>query len=270
MSNADVLIKKRLSEYKAKPLLPLELPKLLTKFRNTDSSVESFKSEYRRDPIFCYSLINAAWEATQTRTIHPFAADHAMSIIGIGTASRLVKFLKPEPKTSLSTEVKFCLTSSLLAAELANQIAKINSASNQVYWTALCYLLPETILWHVQPKNMWRIYYRQITIPKRMSLFEESKLGFNLHDWRVAVGEELHLSEQNQTLFGYKLPTNPKELFEYSQNGYSEKTPSLKEWHRNEGWLVVLANKLAKSILCPWSQSGYRHVFKTYSAAIWM
>jgi len=262
MSQAAALIEKRLQEYKAKPLLPLELTSIKRIFASSRCSVESFKGIYESDPVFCYMLISAATEATQTRPSSPFAADHAMSTIGIGRAQQLFNGLKPASQPALSNEVKFSLTSSLLAAELARQISELTSANNQAYWTALCYLLPDTLLWFLQPKHMWRIYYRQLTLPQRMTLFEESKLGFNLHDWRIAVAKTFHLSEQNQILFTKKLPNVRKELLQYALTGFSEKTPSLRDWHRTEGWLIVLSNLLARAILIPWHKSSFRHLFR--------
>ena len=261
MSKAEASIQKRLAEYKANPIQPLELENIQTSFERKDCAVESFKAIYKQDPMFCYALIGEATKATRKRISSPFAADHAMSTIGLKTAGKLFKDTKPSQKP-LSMEVRFSLTTSLLAAELAKNICEMHSASKQAYWTALCYLLPDTMLWHLSPKEMWYVYYRQLTKPQKVTLFEESKFGFNLFQWRNAVASELHLSDQNKILFEKQFPSNPKELLAYAQEGFHEqKTPSLKDWHRYEGWLIVMANRLARAILIPWHNSSYRHIF---------
>lgn len=262
MSNSEALIQKSINEYKSKPLQPLEIDSILRKFNRDDSSVDTFRDEYLRDPLFCLELITAGWEATQKRASHPFAADHAMSTIGLGGAKQRFEAVKKRKKVPLTQEVSFCLSSSLLAAEIAKQIGKIYHASNQTYWTALFYGLPDTLLWYLKPKTMWRIYYRRLTLPKKIELFEEAKLGFSLHNWREAIAKEFHLSEQSQILFNKQLPSNPIELFEYAQNGCSKQTPSLIDWHRYEGWLIVLANRLARSVIAPWHGRSTLHCFK--------
>lgn len=262
MSNSEVLIQKLLNEYKSKPLLPLELTNISKKLKREDSSVESFKEEYLRDPLFCLELIGAGWQATKKRANHPFAADHAMSTIGIGSAQQHFAKLNTNESAPLSEEVSFCLSTSLLAAELAKNLGEVYHASNQTYWTALFYGFPDTLLWHLKPKAMWHIYYRRLTIPKKIGLFEEAKLGFNIHKWREIVANEFHLSEQCQILFSKYLPTNPEEVFEYAQHGCSKNTPSLVEWHKYEGWLIVLANSLARAIIAPWHNRGIQHCFE--------
>ncbi|TQV87674.1 hypothetical protein [Aliikangiella coralliicola] len=269
MSSAQKLIEKRISEYNSTPLLPLELPYIKQKLRDPDVSAESFKTQFKRDPVFCWLLIRAAWVATKNRANHPVAADHAMSTIGITGTKKEFEQLQPKSQTALSQkelsqnplsdEVTFCLSTSLLAAELAHRFGELSLGSSNIYWTSLCYQLPDTLLWYLQPKSMWRIYYRRLTLPKKMTLFEESKLGFNLAEWRQAVAEHFHMSEYNRILYSKPLPDNPKELYEYATQGYSEKTPSLKEWHRQEGWLVVLSNRLARTIIAPWHNQSYRH-----------
>ncbi|TQV74908.1 hypothetical protein FLL45_08070 [Aliikangiella marina] len=261
MSNAEASIQKRLAEYKANPIQPLELASIKENFQSEDCSVNSFKKIYRRDPIFCYTLISEANKATQQKVSSPFAADHAMSTLGLSAAAGIFKNSKV-PNTRPPMEVRFSLATSLLAAELANNLCQMHRACTQAYWTSLCYLFPETMLWHLAPKEMWRIYYRQLTNPKQMGEYEKSLLGFNLYRWRIAVAKELQLSEQNQILFEKRLPNKPKELLLYARDGFDEtKTPSLKDWDRYEGWLIVMANKLARSILLPWHNNSYRHTF---------
>ncbi|MET1254601.1 hypothetical protein [Aliikangiella maris] len=262
MSNNAVLIKQRLTEYQKAPLYPLELPAIKNKLADPNSSTDSFKDIYYKDPLFCAALITAGWEATQNRSNHPYAADHALSTIGIGGAQQRFLPLKPQGEIKLSQEVQFLLSCSLLAAELAEQIGELTNASNQRYWTALFYSLPDIILWYLKPESMWRIYYRRLNRPSKLNLFEESKLGFNLHDWRKTIAEELHLSEQCQLIFSKELPTNPKELYAYAHQGISESTPSLKQWHRQEAWLIVMCNQLARAVMSCWHPHGTQHIIE--------
>ncbi len=252
MGKSAVIIEKSIQEYKANPLVPLELSAINRKLRDSNSSSDSFKLVYQRDPIFCWYLIEAGWEATQKRANHPIAADHAMSIIGLDIAKKLFAPLHSSKPQILSQEVSVCLTVSLLAAEIARQIGSLIGANNHIYWTTLLYQMPDTLLWHLKPRKMWRIYYRRLTLPKKQQLFEESMLGFNLHDWRAAVGKHFHLSEQNQNYFQLQQPLSNKQILEYTVSGYSNKTPELKNWHNHEGGLMVLCNKLALATLTPW------------------
>ncbi|WP_444995442.1 hypothetical protein [Aliikangiella sp. IMCC44359] len=262
MNDASALIKQRLKDYQLKPLLPVELPQIKLKLDDPNSSTDSFKNLYSRDPIFCLYLLSEGWKATKHKSNHPFAADHAMSTIGLGGAQKCFNQLNNSSSINLSQEVTFCLSSSLLAGELANSLGHLNQSSNQRYWTALFYYLPDTLLWYLKPKSMWHIYYRQLTRPTRLKLFEEAKLGFNLKDWRQAVAKELHLSEQCQQVYSKELPSSPKELLTYTQSGYSDDTPSLESWHKQEAWLIVLANRLARAILAPWHTRSFQHTFK--------
>ena len=261
MSKAQELIKKRLSEYKLKPLLPLELSNLRRKLKSPSASVDSLKPFYQRDPIFCWSIVSAAYQKTQHKTSQPFAADHAMSAIGLGGVEQALQPFSKLEQPELSPEVLYFLSTSVLAAELAKQIGASALGRPQTYWTALFYQMPNTLLWHLQPKAMWRIYYRQLSLPKKMALFEEAKLGFNLHDWRIAVAENFHMSEDLRLLYQKALPDNLKELHEYASNGFSDKTPSLEEWHRQEAWLVILCNRLARAITVPWQARSYKNNF---------
>ncbi|MCW8877858.1 MAG: hypothetical protein OQK51_12470 [Kangiellaceae bacterium] len=231
------------------------------KLSSPSASVDSMKPDYRRDPIFCWLMVSAAYEKTKHKTSQPFAADHAMSAIGLGGVEETLQPFSKLKQPELSPEVIYFLSTSILAAELAKQIGAAALGRPQTYWTALFYQMPNTLLWYMQPKAMWRIYYRQLSLPKKMALFEESKLGFNLHDWRIAVADHFHMSEDLQLLFNKVLPDNLKELHEYARNGFSEKTPSLKEWHRQEAWLVILCNRLARAITVPWQARSYKNNF---------
>jgi len=261
MSQSQNLIKKRLGEYSLKPLLPLELASIKLALRQPDVSADSLKHFYRRDPIFCWHLLAQAWRATRNRPTHPFAADHAMTTLGISGTQQLFAPMRPRQQPGLTPEVVFALSSSLLAAELARNLGEQETSKSQIYWSAMSYRMPETLLWHLQPKAMWRIYYRQLTLPKKLTLFEEAKLGFNLHDWRLAVADEFHLDEQLQLIYQRELPTSPRELSRYIQSGFDpELTPSLKSWHRQEAWLIVLSNALAAAIISPWHPRGVQHL----------
>ncbi len=262
MSNAAALIQSQIQKYLKDPLVPLELTGILNKLRDPECSSDAFKSEYKRDPILSWYLITAAANKTRTKINHPFAADHSMSTLGISEAEKLFSPLKSIERKPLSDEVKFYLSASLLAAELAQQIAPFAHGHAQAYWTALYYNLPDTLLWFLQPRHMWRIFYRQLTIPRKQGLFEESKLGFNLFEWRQAVAKAFELSEQNKLLFTKPLPGNPKELLAYRMKGLTDDSPSLKQWHQQEAWLVVLANRLARAILAPWNATAFQHIFK--------
>lgn len=247
MSASQKLIDKVFQEYKAKPILPLELSEIQNLFKNPDISVEQFKLQYQQDPIFCATLLALAWQATKDKDSHPFAADHAMSIIGITSAKRYFAKLDIKNSTLLSDEVKFFLTSSLLAAELA----KMLSNKPQLYWAAMLHQLPDIFLWHSQPKAMWRILYHKIKKPMKLGLFEEAKLGFNLFDWRIAVAKQSQMSELNLITYQKPRTNNAKELLSYIKNGISEKTPILKQWHHSDSWTILLSNWLAKSLLLP-------------------
>lgn len=260
MSKAAQLIQKCLSEYNAKQLLPLELKKIKQTLNQQDASVESFKLLDKKDPIFGWYLVKAAWKATENKANHPFAADHAMSTIGIGGTQKIFAPLNPDKQPAISQEVTFSLSSSLLAAELAKNLDALSTGKAQTYWRALFFALPETILWHIHPKSMWRIYYRQLTLPKKMTLFEESKLGFNLHDWRIAVANEFGMSDQLLPIYHKKQPAIRKQLYSYGVHGFSEKTPTLREWHKQDAWLILLTNWLATSIIKPWHGRASRHI----------
>ncbi len=247
MSVSQKLIDKVFQEYKAKPIYPLELSRIQALFRNSNISVEQFKLQYQQDPIFCASLVSLAWEATKNKDNHPFAADHAMSLIGITNAKRYFAKLNDRRSDLLSDEVRFLLTSSLLAAELAKSL----SNKPQLYWAAMFHQLPDIFLWHNQLKPMWRILYHKIKKPNKLGLFEEAKLGFNLYDWRITVANELHMSELNLITYQKPRTNNVKEMLSYMKNGLSEKTPILKEWHHSDSWTILLSNWLAKSLLLP-------------------
>ena len=88
MSGAQKLIDKRIGEYKAKPLLPLDLRYIQKQLKDPDTSVEQFRPFYNQDPIFCASLLKLAWKATEDKDTHPYAADHSMSVVGIAGATQ--------------------------------------------------------------------------------------------------------------------------------------------------------------------------------------
>ncbi|MGX5202818.1 hypothetical protein [Aliikangiella sp. IMCC44632] len=259
MGNSKVIIDKALKDYSSMPILPLELSAIARKLRDSSSSNDSFKRIYQRDPAFCWYLIQAGWRATKDKANHPIAADHAMSTIGLNQAKKVFLPLTKLTPAPLSDEVKSLLSSSLLAAEIAKRIGQQIGAGPQIYWTSLQYQLPDIMLWHLKPKQMWRIYYRHLTIPKRTKTFEEAQLGFNLAQWRQQVSAKHLVCDALQRLYKTQLPASKKEIFEYSKNGLSDKTPSLKSWHGYEGGLLVASNRLARSVIVPWHPRAMQH-----------
>jgi len=266
MAETNGEIAKLISQYKSNPLLPLELPLIVEKLGSKNPSVLGFKKLYFRDPLFCAYVIDLAWHKTENKENHPIAADHAMNTVGIdGVKNYLDSISTVNPRTNskevLSDEVRFSLTSSLLAAELAKQLSGNKPKSNALYWASLAHQFPDTLLWHLKPKPMWRIQYRQIKLPKKLAVFEQAKLGFELIEWRQAVAKEWHLSEFNQLTFAKSPLFGRKELLNYAANGYSEQCEGLKDWIDCDSWLVLTANWLAKAILAPWFANSYRHYF---------
>jgi len=264
-NNKPSSISELLKRYQNDPILPLELIKILPKLRKKDASVEHFKSFYRRDPLLSAYLVDLAWQATKKRDNHPFDAEHAMSTIGINRAKGFFTNISDSKKTSISDEVKFILTSSLLAGELARNLANqssFSSKSNSLYWAAVAHQFPDTLLWHLNSKAMWRVQYQQTKYCLKITDIESKYFGFTRADWRQAVAKQWHMSNLNQATFIKKPPNIPKDLIQYSENGYNPKLASLKEWHNTDSWLILTANWLAKSLMAPWLINRSHHYFK--------
>lgn len=268
MAEPDNEIAKLISRYKAAPLLPLELPLIIKRLSHENASVLDFKNQYFRDPLLCAYIIDLAWYKTQKKTNHPFAADHAMSTVGIdGAKDYLSKMSTDIGQTALDAtsrlpdELKFIMTSSLLAAELAKNLCSNKQKSNSLYWASMAHQFPDLLLWYLKPRPMWRIQYRQIKLAKKLPIFEQAKLGFELNQWRSAVAQEWHMSEVNQQTYDKKLPDKRKQLLEYMRVGYNENTPNLKEWHNTDNWQILTTNWLARSIISPWMTNSYQHYF---------
>ena len=259
-----------LKRYQDDPILPLELSEILPKLRSKDASVEHIKRFYRRDPILCAYLIDLAWQATKKRANHPFDADLAMSTIGIQGANQFLADVPDGDRTELSDEVKFILSSSLLAAELAKNIAKASShktKSNQLYWGALAHQFPDTLLWHLCPKPMWRIHYKQTQNSLSIKEYETKQLGFTRDEWRQTVAKQWHMSELNQTTFTKAPPNNSRDLIGYANQGFQKQFSSLKEWQNTDAFLILTVNWLAKSLIAPWLSNRYQHYFKIVQKA---
>ncbi len=269
MADTNSEIANLISKYKANPLLPLELPIIIEQLNTENASVLDFKNQYYRDPLLCAYIIDLAWHKTQKKDNHPFAADHAMSTVGIegaktylsGISIDLGKTEQSEPSV-LARELKFIMTSSLLAAELAKNLSSNNQKANILYWASMAHQFPDLLLWYLKPKAMWRIQYRQIKLARKLPIFEQAKLGFELNQWRQAVSLEWHMSETNQITYGKSIPDKRKQLLEFMRNGYSDQTPMLKEWHHTDSWQVLTANWLARAILSPWLVNSYQHYYK--------
>jgi HD-like signal output (HDOD) protein len=272
MSDSSNQISALIEKYKKEPLLPLELPLIIQRINAENASVLDLKNQYYRDPLLCSYLIDLAWNKTKDKPNHPFAADHAMSTVGITDAKAYLSSINinqasTSSKTELAAgsaqeltpELKFTMSSSLLAAELAKNLCKIQQKSNPIYWASMAHQFPDILLWHLKPKIMWRIQYRQIKLAKKLPVYEQAKLGFELNQWRQSVGKEWHMSEINHATFNKILPQRRRELLEYIKYGFNENTPSLKEWHHTDSWLVVTANWLARAILSPWLVNSYLH-----------
>jgi len=267
MSNSGNGIPALIKEYKSNPLLPIELPSIINKIKSEDASVLDFKSNYYRDPLLCSYIIDLAWQKARNKENSPFAADHAMSSIGIDGARQFLASMNKEElngsiEDKLTDEIRFTMSSSLLAGEIARCLLGESPKANLLYWASLTHQFPDLLLWHLKPRQMWRIQYRQLKLPKKLPLFEQAKLGFDLNQWRQAIGEEWHMNSLNQTTYLKQLPFGRKELVHYIKQGYDSNTPSLKEWHLTDSWLIVTANWLARSIMAPWLKNGYQHYFK--------
>lgn len=269
MKNSDSEIEKLISQYKAHPMLPLELPSIIERLNTENASVLDFKNQYYRDPLLCAYIIDLAWHKTQKKANHPFAADHAMSIVGIDGAkdylSKMSTDLRKntlEEKQLLTKELKFIMTSSLLAAELVKNLCTSKQKANNLYWATMAHQFPDLLLWYLKRKPMWRIQYRQIKLAKKLPVFEQAKLGFELNQWRTAVAKEWHMSSANQITYSKILPDKRKQLLEYMRHGYSEKTSSLKQWLHTDSWQILTANWLARAILSPWMANSYQHYFR--------
>jgi len=269
-SNSDIT--NLISKYKEDPLLPLELPLIVERINAENASVLDLKNQYFRDPLLCSYLIDLAWYKTKDKPNHPFAADHAMSTVGITDAKAYLSSINinspskesnsesnVESSSPLSDELRFIMSSSLLAAELAKNLCSNQQKSNQLYWASMAHQFPDFLLWHLKPKVMWRLQYRQTKLAKKLPVFEQAKLGFELNEWRQAVCQEWHMSELNQSTFNKVLPQKRKELLHYIKHGYSDNTPSIKEWHKTDSWLIVTANWLARAIMSPWLVNSFHH-----------
>ncbi len=269
MAEPDSEIRKLISQYKATPMLPLELPSIIERLNNKNASVLDFKNQYYRDPLLCAYIIDLAGHKTHKKTNHPFAADHAMSTVGIDDAknflSQMSTDLKPNflaTTQTLPDELKFIMTSSLLAAELAKNLCNNKPKANTLYWASMAHQFPDLLLWYLKPKPMWRIQYRQVKLAKKLPLFEQAKLGFELNQWRTTVALEWHMSELNQITYSKALPDKRKQLLEYMRVGFNENTPNLKAWQQTDSWQILTANWLARSILSPWMANSYRHYYR--------
>ncbi|PHS12491.1 MAG: hypothetical protein COA86_18360 [Kangiella sp.] len=269
-NNVTRSIPELLKHYQTDPILPLELSELLPKLRKNNASVEHFKGFYRRDPLLCAYLVDLSWQATKKRDNHPFDAEHAMSTIGINGAKKFLNDIPEGEKTLISDEVKFILSSSLLAGELAKNISaqsSFASKSNVLYWGAIAHQFPDTLLWHLNLKGMWRVQYHQTKHCLNIAKVESKHLGFTRADWRQVVAKQWHMAELNQSTFLKNPPNNPKDLIQYSENGYDKQLASLKEWHNTDSWLILTANWLAKSLMAPWLINRSHHYFKIIQKA---
>lgn len=269
MANFGNEINKLISQYKAKPMLPLELPLIIERLNNEKASVLDFKNQYSRDPLLCTYIIDLAWYKTQKKANHPFAADHAMSTVGIdGVKDYLLTMSTDIANSSLQVpqtlpdELKFIMSSSLLAAELTKNLCSNKQKANILYWASLAHQFPDLLLWYLKPRPMWRIQYRQVKLAKKLPVFEQAKLGFELNQWRSAVAKEWHMSEVNQITYSKPLPSKRRQLLEYIHGGYGEKTSSLKVWQHTDSWQILTANWLARAILSPWMANSYQHYFR--------
>ncbi len=264
-NNMTHSIPELLKHYQNDPILPLELAEILPMLHKKNASVEHFKGFYRRDPLLCAYLVDLSWQATKKRDNHPFDAEHAMSTIGINGAKKFLTDIPESEKTLISDEVKFILSSSLLAGELIKNIASLSSfasKSNILYWGAIAHQFPDTLLWHLNLKGMWRVQYQQTKYCLNITETESKHLGFTRADWRQAVAKQWHMADINQTTFLKRPPNNPKELIQYSENGYDKQLVSLKEWQNTDSWLILTANWLAKSLMAPWLINRSHHYFK--------
>lgn len=261
MADSGSEIANLISKYKASPLLPLELTLIIQILKIDGVSVDYFKNHYFRDPLLCAYIIDLAWQKTKNKDNHPFAADHAMSTVGIEGAKTFLSGIPDAQQPELSEEVKFVMSSSLLAAELAKNLCHNKQKSKPLYWASMAHQLPELLLWYLKPKPMWRIQYRQIKLAKKLAVFEQAKLGFELSEWRQAVCKEWHMSELNQITYNKTVPDSRKQLIEYMGNNYSRKTPCLKEWQHTDSWQILTANWLARAILSPWLTNSYQHYY---------
>lgn len=267
MSSSGSGISALIKEYKSNSLLPIELPQIINKIASEDASVLDFKSDYFRDPLLCSYIIDLAWQKAKNKENSPFAADHAMSAIGIVGARKFFATMNKSKlagkiEENLTNEIRFTMSSSLLAGEIAKCLLAKNSKANLIYWSSLTHQFPDILLWHLKPRPMWRIQYRQLKLPKKLPLFEQAKLGFDMNQWRQAIGKEWHMNHLNQSTYEKQAPYRRKELLEYINNGYGPNTPSLKEWHLTDSWLILTANWLARSIMAPWLRNSYQHYFK--------
>lgn len=166
-----------------------------------------------------------------------------------------------QQQANLSDELRFLMTSSLLAAQLAQNLTENSNKGKILYWASMAHQFPDLLLWHIKPRPMWRIQYRQSKLAKKLTVFEQAKLGFELNQWRQAVSKEWHMSELNQLTYTKPVPYRRKHLIAYMNNGYSKDLTSLNTWHKTESWLVLVANWLARTMLAPWLANSYQHYF---------
>jgi len=267
MSNSENSIRSLIKEFRESPLAPLELPRIIKQLSDPNTSILDFKPYYYRDPVLSSYLIEAAWKHAKNKDNAPIAVDHAMSTLGMTGAEKLFfnlqqKLKAHEKPVAVSEEVKFLMSASILAAELVNKLLANSAKAKQLYWPTMTYNFAETLLWHLKPKPMWRIQYRQLVLPKKLPLFEQAKLGFDLREWRMAVAKEWHMSHLVHLTYEKQPPFGRKDLLQYIHHGYSSKTQTLKQWHLTDSWLILTANWLAKATLASWLSNGYQHYFK--------
>ncbi len=264
MSDSEKSIQALIKEYHLTPIRPLELADIVEQLRDPSTSIQSLTRYFYRDPMLCGYLLQTAWQQAKNKENAPFAADHALSSLGMERVSQFFKSWqsntkRAEPARPISDEVKFMMSSAVLAAELMRQLTENSPKLKSLYWAALNHNFADTLLWSLKPRPMWRIQYRQLVLPKKIPLFEQAKLGFDLCQWRIAIGKEWHLSELNQITYAKQFPFSRKELLHYGEHGYSNQTATLKSWHLTDSWLIVTVNWLAKCILASWFKNSYKH-----------
>jgi hypothetical protein len=161
--------------------------------------------------------------------------------------------------------VIFYLSANLLAAELAYQSMGQNEHD---YWSALFYGTPDTMMWYLHPRGMWHIFYRRVWRPRNLRTFEETRFGFNLKQWRLAVSRQWRLDDRAEALFSIDIPNDPKQLLQYINSDFHKLELGMGDWRDSEGLKLIACNYLARAILNPWFRNCYNHYFKLLQRAL--
>lgn len=251
----------QIAQYKLPVLCNLD--SLTSVLNDPDAAAGDVLKLVRFDPVFCLYVQQLAGEKQSGRSGEVIGLDHALSMLGLDGISKLTPQLTPMSEKG-SPELSQVLAESLLASEIATQLARLKGTNvREMAASALFARAAEWQLYFQNSESMWRYRQKVSQNPFAVDAVSEQTLGLRLDDFQARLAELFYLPQLNLRAARFSFVSVIKELLKairLHRNNQLLLEDCSRELRFQLGaaeLLPLLSNRLAQSLCSPWLRNAW-------------